>query len=109
MTGSIEAAELERVADWRLRKFGDNPADQQSAAAARLLHQLADDLRRAGAVPAYAEYLALLNWLGEFDVMEDFAERANDYRAAIGVAHYPADGAAYLEALIALAKEVAGA
>lgn len=109
MDDPIEAAELERVADWRLRQLGANPADRQSAAAAQLLHKLAEDLRRLGGGPAYAEYLAILNWLGEFDVMDDFAERANAYRAAIGVMHFPRDGGAYLEALTALAKEVAGA
>ena len=81
----IEAVELERVADWRIRKLGENPADRQSAAACRLLQRLADEVRRLSGSPAHTEYLAILNWLGEFDVMEDFAERANDYRARIGV------------------------
>ena len=104
----IEAAELERFADWRIRKLGENPADEISAAAAKLLSKLADEVRRLVGSPAYTEYLAILNWLGEFDVMEDFAERANNYRAAIGVDHFPQDGAAYLNALIALAKDTAG-
>jgi hypothetical protein len=106
---SIEAAELERVADWRIRKLGENPADQESEAAARLLQKLAEDMRRLRGSPAYVEYLAILNWLGEFDVMEDFAERAHDYRASIGVQHFPQDAEAYLRALIALAKDTAGA
>jgi hypothetical protein len=58
--------------------------------------------------PAYTEYLALLNWLGEFDVTETFAERANAYRSRIGVEHFPPDGDAYLQALIAIAKDAAG-
>jgi hypothetical protein len=73
-----EAVDLERVADWRIRKVGEDPADRQSADAAKLLSKLANDLRRLRGAPAYIEYLAILNWLGEFDVMEDFAERANE-------------------------------
>lgn len=105
----IEAAELERVADWRHRKLGANPADRESAAAAELLQKLADDVRRLRGAPAYIEYLAILNWLGEFDVMEDFAERAGEYRAQIGALHFPESGEAYLRALIVLARDTAGA
>jgi hypothetical protein len=65
-------------------------------------------MRRLPGSPAYVEYLAILNWLGEFDVMEDFAERASDYRARIGVDHFPRNGDDYLRALIALAKDTAG-
>ena len=104
----IEAEELERVADWRIRKVGANPADRQSAEAAELLSRLADDMRRLRGSALHIEYLAILNCLGEFDVIEDFAERANDYRAGIGAEHFPADGEAYLHALIALAKDIAG-
>jgi hypothetical protein len=104
----IEAVELERAADWRIRKLGEDPSDRQSAVAAKLLQNLADDVRRLPGAPAYVEYLAILNWLGEFDVMDDFAERANDYRARIGVDHFPQNGDAYLRALIALAKDTAG-
>jgi hypothetical protein len=105
----IEAAELERAADWRIRKLGENPADEASATAARRLQTLADDVRRLRGLPVYTEYLAILNWLGEFDVTEDFAERAHDYRSRIGVEHFPENGEAYLRALIALAKDTAGA
>lgn len=109
MTGDpIEAIELERAADWRIRKLGENPADEQSVVAAELLQTLADDIRRLPGAPAYVEYLAILNWLGEFDVMDDFAELANDYRARIGIDHFPQNGDAYLRALIALAKDTAG-
>jgi hypothetical protein len=104
----IEASELERAADWRIKKLGEDPSDRQSAVAAKLLQNLADDVRRLPGAPAYVEYLAILNWLGEFDVMDDFAERANDYRARIGVDHFPQNGEAYLRALIALAKDTAG-
>ena len=106
--GPIEAEELERAADWRIGKLGADPADAQSAAAAKLLQKLADDLRGLRGSPAYTEYLAILNWLGEFDVTGDFAERANAYRSRIGVEHFPENGEAYLRALIALAKDAAG-
>src|SRR3954451_9640270 len=104
----IEAEELERAADWRIRKLGADPRDAQSAAAARLLQNLADDLRGLRGSPAYTEYLAILNWLGEFDVTEEFAERANAYRSRIGIEHFPENGEAYLRVLIALAKDAAG-
>ena len=104
----IEVEELERAADWRIRKAGEDPTDAQSAAAAKLLQHLADDLRGLRSSPAYTEYLAILNWLGEFDVTEEFAERANAYRSRIGVEQFPENGEAYLRALIALAKDAAG-
>ena len=104
----IEAEELERAADWRIRKLGEDPADAQSAAAAKLLQKLADEVRGLRGSPAYTEYLAILNWLGEFDVTEEFSERANAYRSRIGVEHFPENGEAYLRALIALAKDTAG-
>jgi hypothetical protein len=104
----IEAEELERAADWRIRKVGEDPTDTQSAAAAKLLRKLADEVRGLHGSPAYTEYLAILNWLGEFDVTEEFAERANAYRSLIGVERFPENGEAYLQALIALAKETAG-
>ena len=105
----IEAEELERAADWRLRKCSENPADTESAAAARLLQNLADQVRALRGSPVYTEYLAILNWLGEFDVTEEFAERANVYRSRIGGEHFPESGDAYLRALTALAKDAAGA
>ena len=107
-TDPIEATDLERVADWRIKKLGENPDDAVSAAAAKLLQTLADEVRRLPGSPAYVEYLAILNWLGEFDVMDDFAERANEYRARIGVDHFPQNADAYLRVLIALAKDTAG-
>ena len=109
MEDPIEAAELERAADWRIRKVGEDPSDEQSATAAKLLQKLADDVRGLGGSPVYAEYAAILNWLGEFDVMEDFAERAEGYRARIGIEYFPESGDAYLRALITLARDTAGA
>jgi len=104
----VEALDLERVADWRIKKLGEDPSDQHSAAAAKLLQELADDVRGLPGAPVYVEYLAILNWLGEFDVMDDFAERAHEYRARIGVDHFPRTGEDYLRALIELAKDTAG-
>jgi hypothetical protein len=104
----IEAEELGRAADWRIRQLGKDLEDTQSAAAAKLLQKLAEEMRRSVGSPAYTEYLAILNWLGEFDVMEEFTERAHAYRSRIGIEHFPESAEAYLRALIALAKETAG-
>jgi len=106
---AIEARELERAADWRIKRLGENPADTETAAAAKLLQSLADDLRRSPGSAANTEYAAILNWLGEFDVMEEFAERALEYRMRIGVTEFPEDGDAYLRTLSAIAKDIAGA
>jgi hypothetical protein len=106
--GPVEAEELERAADWRIRKLGENPADTQSAAAAKLLQKLAEEVRGLRGSPVYTEYLAILNWLGEFDVTEEFAERADAYRSHIGIEHFPENAEAYLRGLIALAKDTAG-
>jgi len=103
-----DAIELERAADWRIRKIGENPDDIKSQAAVKLLQKLASDLRRSPRSAIYAEYQAILNWLGEFDVMDDFAERALGYRMRIGVTEFPQDGEAYLQALIQMARETAG-
>jgi hypothetical protein len=107
--GPIEAEELERAADWRIRKLGANPADAESAAAAQLLCKLAEEVRALPGSPVYTEYLAILNWLGEFDMAGEFAERAQSYRSRIGIEHFPENGEAYLQALIALARQTAGA
>jgi hypothetical protein len=104
-----EAAELDRIADWRIKKVGEEPGDVQSARAAELLQKLAADVRRARGAPTYIEYVAILNWLGEFDVVEDFSESALDYRVRIGVDFFPENGEAYLRALIDLARKTAGA
>jgi hypothetical protein len=104
-----EAVELERAADWRIRKLGENPADAESAAAARLLQKLADDLRALAGSPAYREYQAICGWLDEFDGMAELAEYAHDYRARIGVDKFPADGTEYLRVLIGFARDTFGA
>lgn len=104
-----EAMELERAADWRIRKLGENPDDRESAAAAKLLQRLADDLRRLAGSPAYREYQAICGWLDEFDGTAELADYAQAYRARIGVDEFPADGEAYLRVLIGFAKDTFGA
>jgi hypothetical protein len=55
VTDLPEALELERTADWRIKKLGENPDDAESARAAELLQKLADDLRALADSPAYRE------------------------------------------------------
>ena len=104
-----EAVELERTADWRIKKLGENPSDTDSARAAKLLQKLADDLRGLIASPAYREYHAICGWLDEFDGMAELNEYAQEYRASIGIDKFPADGEEYLRVLIGFAKEAFGA
>jgi hypothetical protein len=104
-----EALELERAADWRIRKLGANPDDAESAAAAKLLQRLADDVRGLTGSAAYKEYQAICGWLDEFDGMAELAEYAQDYRARIGVDRFPTNGEEYLRVLIGFAKETFGA
>jgi hypothetical protein len=108
VTDPPEAIELERAADWRIKKLGEHPGDEASAAAAKLLQKLADDLRGLAGSPAWHEYQAICGWLDEFDGMAELAEYAHDYRLRIGVDHFPADGEAYLRVLIGFAKETYG-
>jgi hypothetical protein len=104
-----EADELERAADWRIRKLGENPADTESAAAAKLLQKLADDLRTLTGSSAYKEYQAICGWLDEFDGTAELGEYAHDYRARIGVDKFPGSGEDYLRVLIGFAKDTFGA
>ena len=104
----LEATELERMADWRIRKLGENPSDRESELAAKLLQQLADDLRALHGTPTYREYQAICGWLDEFDGMAELGEYAHDYRARIGIDRFPADGEEYLRVLIGFAKDTFG-
>jgi len=104
-----EALELERIADWRIRKLGENPDDRQSEQAAKLLQKLADDLRALDGSPAYREYQAICGWLDEFDGMAELSEYAHDYRLRIGVDRFPANGEDYLRVLIGFARDAFGA
>ena len=105
----LEAIELERAADWRIKKLGESPADTKSAAAAKLLQNLADDLRAHPSSPAYREYQAICGWLDEFDGMAELSEYAHGYRMRIGVDHFPASGEDYLRVLTGFAKNAFGA
>ncbi len=105
----FEVEELQRTAEWRLRRVDADPTDDKSAAAARQLEKLAEDLRAVRVSPLFQEYLAICNWLGESDGIADFSLLANDYRARIGFDRWAEDGEAYLRALIDLAKQVSGA
>jgi hypothetical protein len=105
----LEVVELERTADWRIKKLGENPDDADSARAAKLLQRLADDLRVLTDSLAYREYQAICGWLDEFDGMAELGEYAQDYRARIGIDKFPADGEEYLRVLIGFAKDTFGA
>jgi hypothetical protein len=105
----LEAVELERTADWRIRKLGENPENAESAEAAKLLQKLADDVRALAGSPIYREYQAICGWLDEFDGMAELSEYAHDYRTRIGVDRFPADGEEYLRVLIGFAKDAFGA
>jgi hypothetical protein len=100
-TPELEA--LERAAAWRLRLVDANPADTASAAAARLLEALAEDLRREPYPELWAELRAIGNWLGESDAISDYAELTAEYRMRIGVSKQPVTGADYLRDLLAIA------
>jgi hypothetical protein len=104
-----EAEELERTAEWRMRKVDADPSDERSRAAAVLLENLAQDVRRLGEKAVFREYVAICNWLGESGEITDFMDVANDYRARIGVDWTPKDGEAYLRELVELAKRMFGA
>lgn len=104
-----EAIELERTADWRIKKLGENPSDGRSEGAAKLLQKLADDVRGLTGSPAYKEYQAICGWLDEFDGIAELSEYARDYRERIGVDEFPTDGEEYLRVLIGFAKATFGA
>lgn len=100
-----EAEDLDRTAAWRLRRVDADPSDSASAAAAAaLLESLAEDLRRNDYQAQWAELRSIGNWLAESDAISDYADLASDYRVRIGKTEHPADGAAYLEGLLAIAR-----
>jgi hypothetical protein len=101
-----EAEELERAAEWRLRRVDADPGDEASAAAAILLQRLADDLRCRDCPELWTELRAIGNWLAESDAISDYAELAQEYRMRIGVLEHPADGTDYLRALLAIAQSL---
>jgi hypothetical protein len=101
-----EIEELDRTAAWRLRLVDADPTDSVSAAAARRLEALAEDLRREHHTALWSELQALCNWLGESDAISDYAELARDYRQRIGATAIPASGADYLRELLAIARSL---
>jgi hypothetical protein len=105
-TEQPEIEELERTAEWRLRLVDADPGDTISAAAARLLEHLADDLRRNDYTPMWSELRSIGNWLGESDAISDYAGLATDYRARIGISVHPGNGSDYLRALLAIAQSL---
>ena len=106
MTEPPELEELERTAAWRLRRVDADPSDTTSATAATLLEHLANDLRRNDHTALWTELRSITNWLGESDLISDYADLATDYRTRIGVAAHPIDGADYLRGLLAIAKSL---
>ncbi len=104
-----EAEELERAAQWRMRKVDTDASDAVSREAAALLEKLAEDVQLLSGGAVFREYTMICNWLGESGEITDFWDMAHDYRARIGVDRFPLDGEAYLRALIDLAKQTFGA
>jgi hypothetical protein len=102
-----EVAELEAVAEWRLRQVDANANDTQSARAARELQALADRLRHLGDSPLLRELHALCGWLDESDNITDFSLRAHEFRIRIGIDRHVETADDYLRILIELAKEAA--
>jgi hypothetical protein len=101
-----EVEDLERVAAWRRRLVDADPSDAASLSAADLLERIAEDLRHNPYADLRTELQAIGNWLGEGDLISDYAELAEDYRQRIGISETPADGAAYLQALLAIARSL---
>jgi hypothetical protein len=100
---AVELEELERAAAWRLRRVDADPDDAASAAAAVLLQRLAEDLRQNAYSALWTELRSIGHWLEESDAISDFADLAADFRTRIGSSEHPADGAAYLTRLLAIA------
>ncbi len=99
-----EIEELERTAEWRLRRV--DAGETSSAAAGTLLQRLAEDLRRNDYAQLWAELQSIGNWLGESDAISDYAELASEYRTRIGISDHPASGADYLRGLLAIAQRL---
>ena len=103
-----EMEELERVAEWRLRKVDEDPTDERSAAAAKQLEKLAGELRSLRSSALHGEYVAICNWLGESDGLAEFSLLAHDFRARLGFGTWAETGEDYLRALIGLARQASG-
>ena len=101
-----EIEQLEHAAAWRLRLVDLDPADRSSAAAAQILEQLAASLRHDDHADMWTELRSLGNWLAESDAISDYADLVTEYHARIGVERHPADAAAYLRDLLAIARSL---
>jgi hypothetical protein len=104
-----EADDLERAAEWRMRKVDADPRDAVSLDAAKLLERLAAEVRALEGAAVAQEYGAICNWLGESGEIADFMDMVADRRARIGVDWKPESGEAYIHALLDLAKRTFGA
>jgi hypothetical protein len=104
-----EADDLERAAEWRMRKVDADPGDAVSRDAAALLERLAAEVRTLDGTAVAQEYGAICSWLGESGEIADFMDMVGDRRALIGVDWMPESGPAYIRALLALAKRTFGA
>jgi hypothetical protein len=104
-----EADELERTAEWRMRKLDAEPADSVSRDAAALLERLAAEVRALDGSAVSREYGAICNWLSESGEIADFMDMVGERRARIGVDWVPEDGSAYIRSLVELAKQMFGA
>lgn len=103
-----EAVQLERAAEWRMRKVDADPSDTASLRAARQLEQLAAEVRRLRGSALFTEYMAICNWLAESDDISEFQMRAEYFRERLGFGTWADTGESYLRVLIELARESAG-
>jgi hypothetical protein len=104
-----EAGELERAAEWRMRKVDSDPRDTVSRDAAALLERLAAEVRTLDGAAVAREYAAICSWLGESGEIADFMDMVGDRRARIGVDWLPENGELYIQFLVQLAKRAFGA
>ena len=73
-----EVAELEAVAEWRLRQVDADPTDAQSAARGTPASGVGRWAARYLRVALLTELHALCGWLDESDNITDFSLRAHD-------------------------------
>lgn len=103
---ATEAEALDRTAAWRLRRLDAEPDKTVHADAANRLERLAAELRHEAYPELWTELRAITHWLGESDLISDYADAAAAYRVRIGDDELPQDGAAYLQALLAIARSL---
>ncbi len=101
-----EIERLEATAAWRLRLVDANPDDSASMAAATKIEELVEDLCHNDYAPIWTELQSVCNWLAESDAISDYSDLALDYRNRIGIVENPNNGAAFLQALLAIARSL---